>query len=332
MAKNKLKTHLILDQLYLSRLIKKALGLKKLAKISVYPVKVKLTSKFEHVVLAVKAKPVSGKSVGLYAMGHSSGIKKKLYQILCFFRDKEKQVKIRVPEPLLYDKKTKSIIYKELAGPNLYELLEKKKKNLLPIFRSLGRSMARIHRLPKNKIFQQRDVTMAELDPSDIVADIRRSDKQLYQRIDRAEKKLGRMRSRLFKQSRKRRLVHGDLHPENVIVMNKNYSRPKLGLIDIENAALSDREQDIGSFIEQVEIMAVPYFTKEKIKKFQEEFIRAYSGEAKIEVAQIKSKLLTFYRAFYGLKAVIFYYRLGWFGRQKIILNRVEKYLEKISI
>jgi len=331
MAKNKAKTHYIIDQSYLEGLIKKALKVKKLSKVSVYPVKVRLTPNFEHVVLAVKARLPSGKKLGLYAMGHSSGIKKRLFDILKFFQARAGKTKLRVPEPLIYDPKTKSIIYKELSGPNLYAMFEKKKTGLVPVFSAFGRAVSRIHALCPAKIFKKEKHTTAELDPSRIMRDIDKRDRGLFKRIIRVKGALARQHPRIFKGSKPYVLVHGDLHPENVILLNKNFKNPRLGIIDVENANLYFRSYDLGSFLEQVKIMATPYYTVKQIDAFQKAFLDAYLKSAKIKMTPGLKKEITYYKAFFGIKAVIFYYRLGWHKKLKIILKRVEKYIDEIK-
>lgn len=332
MAKSSLKTHLIFDQAYLKKLLIRGLGVRGFKQVSIYPVKVRLTPTFEHVVLAVKAKMPSGKIYGLYAMGHSSGRKKNLFNILKFLISRVKKTRLQVPEPLLYDAKTKSIIYKELSGPNLYALLEKKKKGLLPIFRELGTNMARMHSLAPSKIFNPYNLKMHELDPSNILQDIKKRNRALYNRINQDRLRLGRAKTKILKNNRPRAMVHGDLHPENIIILNKNYKNPKLGLIDIENAGLADREYDLGSFIEQVEIMATPFYKKSIIRSFQRAFLSSYLKQAKININPDIEKRLAIYKAFFGLKAAIFYFRLGWHNKIQPIIARVEKnlnFLEK---
>ena len=331
MAKNSPKTHLIFDQTYLKNLLKKALKIKKFKKISIYPVKVRLTPTFEHVVLAVKAKMPSGKSYGLYAMGHSSGIKKNLFHILKFMQTRTEKINLRVPEPLIYDAKTKSIIYKELNGPNLYALLEKKKTGLLPVFKEFGRNMAKMHNLAPSKIFKPHNLDMRELDPSNILGDIKKRNKSLYKKISNAKSRLSRAKLQYLKSKRNRVVVHGDLHPENVIILNHDYKNPKLGMIDIENASLDSREYDLGSFLEQLEIMATPFYKKSEIQSFQKAFLNSYLKQARLKLDPQMQKQINLYKAFFGLKAAIFYFRLGWHKKLEKIIKRVEKYLSLIE-
>jgi len=331
MAKSRPKTHLIFDQTYLKNLLSRALKVKRFKKISIYPVKVRLTPTFEHVVLAVKARLPSGKTFGLYAMGHSSGIKKNLYHILKFLKARVDKTGLDVPEPLVYDPKTKSIVYKELNGPNLYALLEKKKTGLLPIFRQFGTSMAKMHSLTPSKILKPHNLDMRELDPSNILADIKKRNKSLYMRINKAKSRLSHAKAKLLKSKRDRVVVHGDLHPENVIILNHDYKNPKLGMIDVENASLDEREYDLGSFLEQVEIMATPFYKKSQIQSFQRAFLNAYLEQAKLKPDASMEKQINLYKAFFGLKATIFYFRLGWHKKLEKILKRVEKHLNQIE-
>jgi len=331
MAKSDPKTHLIMDRAYLENLLKKALKTKEIKKILVYPVKVRLTPAFEHVVLALKVKLENEKTFGLYAMGHSSGIKEKSFYILKFLRERRARTKLAVPEPLLYDARTKAIIYKELTGPNLYALLEKKKKRLGPVFGELGICVARLHALQPGKIFKKHNVNLNELDPTGIKRDIRRHDPNFFVRISAAERKLAQIQKKISAKSVKKVLVHGDLHPENVIVLNDDYRRPKLGVIDVENASLADPAYDLGSFLEQVKIMAAPFYDAKTIQGFQNHFFKSYLAASNIKTGLDFEKRINFYKAFFGLKAAIFYFKLGRRARMRVILKRVEEYVEKLE-
>ncbi|MBU0648494.1 aminoglycoside phosphotransferase family protein [Patescibacteria group bacterium] len=331
MAKNSLKTHLITGRPYLENLLKKALKTREIQKILVYPVKVRLTPAFEHVVLAVKVRLGKGRAIGLYAMGHSNGIKEKSFYILKFLRERRARTRLAVPEPLLYDVRTKAIIYKELNGPNLYALFEKKKKRLGPIFAELGRCVARLHALQPGKIFKKHEVSLNELDPTGIRRDIELHHPDLFARISAAERKLARIQKKVCAKSVKRVLVHGDLHPENVIVLNHDHQRPKLGLIDVENAGLADSAYDLGSFLEQVKIMAAPFYDAKTVQGFQNRFFKSYTAASNIKVSPDFEKRINFYKAFFGLKAAIFYFELGRRARMGVILKRVEKYLDELE-
>jgi thiamine kinase-like enzyme len=234
------------------------------------------------------------------------------------------QGKWQVPNPIVYDKKTKALVYRELTGPNLYELFEQKQKNLDSIFQSFGQWIAKMHSIQPSTIFKAHDLSMDELDPAKILKEIKKKDAQLYKEINQMIKAMARLQKKMFTKTRKRVLVHGDLHPENVILISE---KPELGLIDLENASLSDREQDLGSFLEQVEIMAGHRYDKKIVHQFKNTFLSSYLKAANIKHDPDMAKKILFYKSFFGLKGAIFYFRLGWFARMREILERVQKYI-----
>jgi len=331
MATSKLKTHRLLEPDYLAGMLAPVLK-GKVKKIKIFPVKVYVTPSIEHIVLALCVTLSGGKSENIFVMGHSSGKKKDLYRILKFFQKYYHSGKWRVPDPLLYDPTTKAIAYRELRGPNLYALFEKKRKNILPIFRSFGRWVADIHARRPSKVFKTHNLiaSRAELDPAGIMADIKKQNPEIYKNIAGMINRLAGIQKKLPK-TKKRALVHGDLHPENVILLSKNFKQPKLGLIDLELAALADREQDLGSFLEQIEIMAGPHYSGNKINEFQNAFLDSYLESAGVKLNSAIERKIVFYRAFFGLKGAIFYYRLGWHRKMKKILARVAKYLDQLE-
>lgn len=329
MQKNKLQTHLLLDEKYLLELLSAVIP-QPISKINIYPVKVYLKPDVEHVVIACQVILKTGKHLALFAMGHSSGIKKKLYQILKFLRQYFKDGKWQVPEPLLYDAKTKALVYEELSGPNLYALFEKEEEDLLTLFKSFGQWIAALHAISPSEIFKPHDIGMEELDPANIMHEIKKKDPELHNVISDLIRRMTGLRKTILPGHRARYLVHGDLHPENVILLS-GLKNPKLGLIDVENACLSDREQDLGSFLEQVEIMAGPHYEHSTVKKFEKEFLDAYLRAAKLDMDQDMKNKILFYESFFGLKGAIFYFRLGWFDKMKKILARVEQRVTQLE-
>lgn len=323
MAITKPKTHLLLDKDYLADILAPVIK-QKIDRINIYPVKVYLKPKVEHVVIACEVFTRDGERLPLFVMGHSSGIKTKLYKILKFLAKYFSQGQWQVPDPIMYDKKTKALVYRELTGPNLYALFEQKQENLEPLFKSFGQWIAKMHAIGPSKIFKAHDLSMDELDPAKILNDIKKKDVALYKEIIQMIKAMARLQKKMFAKSRKRVLVHGDLHPENVILISE---KPELGLIDLENASLSDREQDLGSFLEQVEIMAGHRYDKETVEQFKNIFLTSYLKAANLKLSPDMAQKILFFKSFFGLKGAIFYYRLGWFARMRTILMRVQKYI-----
>lgn len=332
MTKRVFTTHLLLDKNYFNTLLQKALNNEAIQSIKSQPIKIAREAKFEHIVLAATVTMKSGDTHKLYIMSHSNGNKKKLYDILQFFKTNIDHSYVSTPEPLIYDEASQSLVYRELTGSNLYEYLENKAKGLQNFFSASGQALAQIHKLKPTKKFGNLNLAMTDLDPSHIMDDIKTINQSLYNRLNQVQHSLNELKQKLdgLKQSRPV-LVHGDLHPENIIIIDANINDPKLGMIDLENVSLADREYDLGSFIEQTHIMASPSHTVDEINTLQTVFLDSYLAETGLTFDSIIENKILFYKTYFGLKAAIFYFRLNWLDRQKIIIFRIEEYIEKLK-
>jgi len=99
-------------------------------------------------------------------------------------------------------------------------------------------------------------------------------------------------------------LVHGDFHPENIII---NKSNNKVSAIDFTDICVSDYARDIANFIQQFRFMSLGRLSAEKIKHYQDMFLRGYFTARDIKKDKDIEKRIQLYSAWTALRSAIYF-------------------------
>ncbi len=308
----------------------------KLEKVKIYPIKRHWSHKFVHIVCYYKLF-FSGrkKSLDIIGAAHSDGSRKKLYKRQKYIYEHGFNKKnLRVPEPLFYFESLRVMFYLAAPGGNLYSrIVDKDYTTVSWAMPKIARWLAKFHNLevPKGE-FLENELTLKNIDPANILGkrkklakEYRSSLLELFARIKSYESAI------LKKPRRHSTIVHGDMHPENIIVHKKGNER-EFVVIDFTEMRLAPPLYDIGSFIQQLESMSKGKFSMEKIHKLQQDFFDSYlefSGEKATD--EIYNQLFL-YRAWVALRGAIFFIGAG--KEHKIIefAFETEENLKKIKL
>ena len=105
-------------------------------------------------------------------------------------------------------------------------------------------------------------------------------DKELFEKINELEKKLTTKDEKY--------IIHGDIHPENVVYDQK---KNILNVIDYTDCCLADFARDLGNFHQQLGYMAKDQLTASQITQLQKIFLSSYLKARNIKFTK-KNKMV----------------------------------------
>jgi len=269
------------------------------------------------------------KKARIIASAHSSGCRKRTYKVMKFIYTHGFNIKkYKIPKPFLYDQAHRALFYFAAPGHNLYSYIrngdwETFEKNS---FRLAG-WLAKFHDLPVHKIkLKTLHLTRKSIDPTDLMdkknptaLEFKKELVQLYKIIKTKEKHLV---------VSKDHFVHGDLHPENVII---NPDGENITVIDFTEAQRGDSTYDVASFCQQVEAMSMGYFPREKIREHQKKFLELYFKERNIKPDPKVFEKINLYMAWVALRGAIYFINSKRADKIEEFIRECKSYLNKIN-
>jgi len=235
----------------------------------------------------------------IYCTAHSSEPRESVHEALNFLMQQNfSQGGLTVPRPLFYSSEFRAAFYRGVEGKLLYKSI--KEKNFTEIESGVTKAAAwfsKLHSLPTKNVknFNPLNNRIATVVPGREhilakTAELYPEYLKIYERLYH----LFTLREDSFLDSSERLwLVHGDAHPENVIMTTDH----KLAMIDFTDLCLSDFARDLGTFLQQLDYMAKhktddPVYT-EKIKKL---FLNSYLESAKIKMDEsLEARINNYY-------------------------------------
>ncbi|MEA3463674.1 MAG: aminoglycoside phosphotransferase family protein, partial [Patescibacteria group bacterium] len=283
-------------------------------KIKIQPHKEYIWESTYHVVIEFKTIFIvnNGEEVDLpiFCSAHSDEPRENAYDALKYLWNSGfVKGNLTIPRPLFFSKKFNGIFYRGAEGVNLYQFI--RNSNLVEVERIVAQAakwFAKLHSLPvKNAYnFNPENSRIKTVIPGvDHILEKIRNDYPQYSEIyQKAYKVFITNEENFLSSAKKRWLIHGDAHPENVIRMSKK----TIALIDFTDICLSDFTRDIGSFFQQIEFMCgrkinSPDFAK-RIKNI---FLDNYLNNVKIKLDESLQKRIDNYYNWTSMRTATFF-------------------------
>ncbi len=302
------KANKLLDKQYVMDLFKKKVlplypdfsGIKR---IKIIPHKDFIWDHTYHVVIEYRTLFVSKdkklKTLPIYCSAHSDEPRKNVYDALQFlWRHGFGRGYYTIPHPLFYSNYFQGTFYRGVEGNNLYAYIRghdmETIEDMLP---KTARWFAKLHALSVGSArnFNRDNSRIATVYPGiphilDRIAEHYPEYRKVFERIYEL---LVAREEKFLDNTKKRWLVHGDAHPENVIRMG----RKKIAVIDFTDLCLSDFTRDVGTFLQQIEFMVMRKIGDlsyaEEMKKL---FLDRYFAVSKIKPdSKIRERIDTYY-------------------------------------
>ncbi len=214
----------------------------------------------------------------VYCSAHSNDSRRQAMENLEFiWRQNIPGEQFPTNQPLFYDSQYGAMFYLGLPGDNFCEYFtnhsrEEIESQLAPI----AQWLARLHSLtlgfngwPESRVQKLGQVVPGR---ERALEKIQRSTPQYYGRFVRIYDCLEAWENKLWPTSDKLAIIHGDLHPENIIITEKGAA-----IIDWSDACLGDPLRDVGSFSQQLIFMGLGQINDEPYwRRAQDMFLSAY--------------------------------------------------------
>jgi len=205
---------------------------------------------------------------------------------------------LTVPHPLFYSRKFKAAFYRGVKGKNFYQYIkENNQEEIEKTIPKIASWFAKLHKLPSSRVFKKFNLENSRIrtvipGQEFILKYIEKRYPSLHQTFARFYDSFIRQEEEFFVRSKKRYLIHGDAHPENIIKMSER----KIAMIDLNDMCLSDFARDLGCFLQQFEYMAMRKIGDEVfIEKMKKLFLDSYLKKTEIELDEDLQKRIDNY-------------------------------------
>jgi thiamine kinase-like enzyme len=332
------KAHQLFDdqfilKTYRKKILKKLPKMKGIKKIEILAHKKNIWEITYHVVVEYKThfltKSGREKIISIFCSAHSSEPRRNVYDGLKFlwshgFNNRHYLV---APQPLFYSKYFRGTFYIGVKGTDLYYFIrEKKPEDIEKIVARTAKWFAKLHKLSVAEAynFNKDNSRIKTVKPGlkFIFEKIKKEYPELYEKYQAAYNIVNKNETFFLSSTRKRWIVHGDAHPENIIKMSGN----KLAIIDFTDLCLSDFARDLGSFLQQLDFKIMHRIGDaayaEKVKKI---FLDNYFKNVKIKINDDLKKRIANYYNWTALRTSTYFLLSHYFNKE-----RAEKLLKKV--
>lgn len=202
-----------------------------------------------------------------------------------------------IPTPLYYSEKFNATFYQGITGENLYHYIKNNDRDT--INRVVGQTagwLAKLHTLKIDSFPEdQTDGSIKKVVPTlDIILKRLKADyPYYYDSFEKIYHNLYQKEDEYYSQKNRLSLVHGDAHPENIIIIDQE----SIAMIDFVDLSLTDFARDLGCFLQQLNYMIMKKIQDQNYaNSLQEKFLKDYSEKAGITIDEnLKQRINTYY-------------------------------------
>ena len=250
------------------------------------------------------------KKINIYCSAHTNEQRRNVYDALKFLWSKGfNKGNLTIPHPLFYSQRFKGIFYRGCKGNNLYHYIHNEKiEEAKKIVALSARWFAKLHKLKTDdaRNFNRKNSLVETTVPGakHWKNSINGRHPEFYNTVKKIFDIINNEEKTFLRSTKKRWLIHGDAHPENIIKMSEH----KIGVIDFTDMCLADFARDIGGFMQQMEYMSNRHFKNKKdVIEIKKIFLEEYLKAAKLELTDELEKRINTYYNWAALRTVIFF-------------------------
>jgi len=245
----------------------------------------------------------------IYCSAHSSESRRQTLDNLRLLWDKQIVNKqFLTNRPLFYDADCRGLFYVGLPGRNLYQYFKAGQLDQLNNYlRSTADWLARLHKLTRGfrdwPDSRQQFIGQVVPGRQRALSKVQQNCPQEYSRFVKLYDVLENRETEHWPSRNNLAIIHGDLHPENIIV-----NQQRAAIIDWADASLGDPARDLGSFIQQLAFMGQRHLPDaEYWRQAQEFFLEAYQAAIGEAMAANWLKRLETYYYFTAFRTAIYF-------------------------
>lgn len=292
---------------------------KKIKKIKIVYFKKNIWETTYHVVIEIKTtfinKSRQEKTLPIFFSAHSSEPRDLAFNSLkTLWESNFKNKKFCLPRPLFYSKEFNAFFYEGLIGYSLLDYLIKRDDYKTTLFiKQSAQLIAHLHKTKINNLSDFKNINPQNNLIKNVVPGVKNilekiKDKyknKYFNDIENIYKKLIFTENEFLKSTSKRWLIHGDLHPQNLIIVNQE----KMGIIDFTDIGLTDFARDLGTFMQQINYKCVNKLRNKGLsEKLNQIFLDEYLKLSNIKLNNnLKNRIKNYY-AWTMMRTAIFHF------------------------
>ncbi|OJI06546.1 hypothetical protein BK004_03015 [bacterium CG10_46_32] len=278
-----------------------------LSDLSITPIKRNIGEKFYHVVIRYQA--ASFGDILVFCSAHSQENREQAYEALTFINEHGfKAQKVFLPKPLFFEKKFNAFFYQGMEGKTLLTFIRKPDTDLSEYLNQTAYWIAQLHQVDtqdaKNFNPDNSQIKTILPGPERFLPKIKKLFPEYYKQIKTVFEKLVTEEEQSLTHLPHKYLIHGDFHPENVII---NKTDGKISAIDFTDICLGDWARDVGGFMQQLEFMSAGFHSQEKIEALQKLFVEYYCTHRSISLLNEDWKRIRMYQIWTALRSAIYF-------------------------
>jgi len=248
----------------------------------------------------------------IYATAHSDEPRLNSFEALTFlWQNGFNQENLTIPKPLFYSPEFNAFFYQGLHGENLYQYIRRKDIQTVELIVVQAAAwFAKLHHLSaiaaKAKNFNPLNSRIETIIPgmAHALTKVQNQEPRYYEVCRQAYEAINQEEKDFLSSTEERWLIHGDAHPENIIIINKD----KIGVIDFTDICLADYARDLGTFLQQLEFMMLRKIEDQKeVKKIKQLFLNSYLKNARLILNDKLQKRINNYYNWTALRTAIFF-------------------------
>lgn len=270
---------------------------------------------FEFVVDFEK-KDGSKTTVSIFCSGHSQEPRRNVHRALRYLWSQDfSSNNLTIPRALFYDNNFKAVFYEGVNGINLYKLIRQKDyKEIEAVIPKAAQWFSKLHNLPtvNTPNFNPQNSRIKTVVPGSghILKRIKENYSEYYNFFRKVYSFLIKKEEEFLDKRKKLWLVHGDAHPENIIMLDSfdmTQKKVNIAVIDFTDLSLSDFARDLGTFFQQVDYMVGRKIGKpEYAEKIKNIFLKKYLKYSKIKMSKALEQRINNYYNWTAMRTATF--------------------------
>lgn len=249
------------------------------------------------------------KELVIYSSAHSNESRKQTMANLQLIWEKGiPSAEFQTNLPLFYETGSNAFFYVGLPGINLYHFFHENEPAVIEeSIKAIAKWLARLHQLTLGMVnwSHSREQRVIDVAPGRerALERIKQVCPEYYDRFARLYGLLEQRELSHWPKNENLTMIHGDLHPENVLVNEQG-----VAIIDWADASLGDPVRDLGSFMQQLSFMGHRAIDDNDYwQAMQKVFLESYQAEAGIELAADWPERLKTYYYFTAFRTAIYF-------------------------
>ncbi|MFH1582829.1 MAG: aminoglycoside phosphotransferase family protein [Candidatus Falkowbacteria bacterium] len=315
------KIYNLLDENFIINLFKKKIlpeypEFSDIKEIKVHLIKNNIWVSTYHVVIEYQTTFINSEkgleTLPIYCTAHSDEPRLNSFEALTFlWQNGFSQENLTIPRPLFYSPDFNAFFYQGISGKNLYQYIRQKDVSTVEnVVVKVAAWFAKLHHLSAiaeaAKNFNPLNSLIETVIPgmNHTLIKVQSLQPRYFEICRRAYKIINQEEKDFLSSTDRRWLIHGDAHPKNVIIIDKN----KIGVIDFTDICLADYARDLGTFLQQLEFMMLLKIEDQaQTEKIKQLFLNSYLKNAKITLDNNLQKRINNYYNWTALRSAIFF-------------------------